>query len=237
MKYQDSLIKEKKKRPALWILLFLVLIASVLYLIKINKFEYEGDLDFVDLRVVKIFSLNLLKDQPIFFINKSRFESELKNELPQIREFSYQIVNSNTLKIKITAENICCVVRDTNEKNFVVSSEGLVLRELEGKANKDIVLIINQPLSTNLNLNKNLINTIRKIYNNEIKFEDLRDNQIVIENSYIYFYTNNSKQIIVNENSDFVKFNEKYKSIKSYLEQNQKNYSILDFRFEKIVVK
>jgi hypothetical protein len=33
------------------------------------------------------------------------------------------------------------------------------------------------------------------------------------------------------------KLSENYKSMKSYLEQNAKNYSILDFRFEKIIVK
>ena len=69
------------------------------------------------------------------------------------------------------------------------------------------------------------------------KRRHIKDKNYFIEDSLIYFFNNDSKQIFINENTDYAKFNEKYKNLKSYLEQNQKSYSILDFRFEKIVVK
>ena len=237
MRYQDNSPKNNKKRVGFWFFIFLIIIFTSLYFIKINKFEFSGDLEYLDLRVLKINSLIYLKDQSLFWNNKSEFENNLKSDLPQIKSISYKIKNSDTIEISLQAENICCVVKDGNEKFFVVGIDGKILREFSGALNSENHFFTNEILDNQKSINKNIINILKKIYTNEIKIEDVKDKNYFIEDSLVYFFNNESNKILINENTDFEKFNEKYKDLKSYLEQNQKSYSILDFRFEKIVVK
>jgi hypothetical protein len=236
MKFQDNYSKSNNKKTLFLIIIVLAIIFFIYYF-RINKFEYTGDINFVDLKRLKIISLTLLKDQPIFWFNKILFENELKNEFPQIKNLSYKVINSDTIEIFIVAEEICCVLQDMNEKNFIISKNGKVLRVYDGSFNSEIKL--KTPLGLNIDeqLNFKLIEVLSLLSKSVYKIEDVSENTFYLENDVVYFFTHDQKQVILNENTDYEKFNANLKSMKSFLQQNQKNYSILDFRFEKIVVK
>jgi cell division septal protein FtsQ len=237
MRFQDNYNKESRKKKFFLFFIFLIFILFFLNYFKVNKFSYIGDTQFVDVQKLKILSLNLLKDQPIFWFNQSRFVENVKNEFPQVKDVSFRIVSSDTLEIAVIAEDICCIIKDSNEKKFVISKNGLVLRDFEGPETSEIKLSYFQSFKLNELVDKNLVNLLYLITTKSVKFEDVKNNEFYLEKDFIYFYTSDSKQVIINENTDLKKFNEDIKSMKSYLQQNQKNYSILDFRFEKIVVK
>lgn len=204
---------------------------------RINKFVFTGDINFVDVQKLKIISLNFLKDQSLFWFGKSDYENEIKNEFPQIKFISYKIVNNDTVEIIVEAEKICCVIEDLNEKKFIISDTGKILRKYDGNFKSDIKFKTKIVLNEGSDINLNLTKILNNISNNVIKIEDIIENTFYLENEQIYFYTLDSIQVIINENTNFEKLNENLKSMKSYLKQNEKNYSILDFRFEKIVVK
>jgi cell division septal protein FtsQ len=77
------------------------------------------------------------------------------------------------------------------------------------------------------------MNEIKKNFNEEgyqIKTFNLDKNNISIK-------LDNDNLIIIDDNSEVKNLANKYKNLLSYLTQNQKNYSIVDFRFDKVVVK
>jgi cell division septal protein FtsQ len=218
-------------------LIFGILISFFLLFFKINKFQFGGDLNFVDIQILKINSLNYLKDQPIFWFNKEKFENSLLSDMPQVKSLNYHIINSDTLKIEIVAEDICCVIQDPLERRYVISSNGLILRQIENNVNSNLKFYSVEFLEINQNLNTKLVEVLKKINQQEFNIEDIKENSLTLDKEEIFFYTSDSKKIIINENTDLKKINENIKSMKSHLQQNQKNYSILDLRFEKIIVK
>jgi len=237
MRFQDNYSSNNKKKK--YFIFFLVIGTVVIFLnfFKVNKFSFVGDTQYIDIQKLKILSLNLLKDQPIFWFDKKLFQDKVRAEFPQVKSISYKIMNSDTLEINIEAEDICCVVTDVKEKSYVISKNGSVLRDYDGVISSDIKIMSSLSLNNSENLDKNLINLLYLIAAKNVKFDEVKENKYYLEKDFIYFYTSDSKQVVINENTDLKKFSENIKSMKSYLEQNQKNYSILDFRFEKIVVK
>lgn len=237
MRFQDNYSSNNKKKK--YFIFFLVIGTVVIFLnfFKVNKFSFVGDIQYIDIQKLKILSLNLLKDQPIFWFDKKLFQDKVRAEFPQVKSISYKIMNSDTLEINIEAEDICCVVTDVKEKSYVISKNGSVLRDYDGVISSDIKIMSSLSLNNSENLDKNLINLLYLIAAKNVKFDEVKENKYYLEKDFIYFYTSDSKQVVINENTDLKKFSENIKSMKSYLEQNQKNYSILDFRFEKIVVK
>jgi len=236
MKFQGSYEGKNKFKIAIWFLIFSLIVGLLLYFFRINKFIYTGDLQFVDQRILKISSLNLLKDQPIFWFQKNQFERQLKNDMPQVKEIKYKIIGSDTLNIEVLAEDICCVIKDKKERNYVVATDGKVLREYFGNYSNSIKFVSVLELNDSAILPNNLISILQQISSSGIKIDDVKENEIFIDSNLIFFYTPDSKQVLLSDNTDYKKLNSNLKSMKSYLEQNQKNYSILDFRFEKIVV-
>jgi cell division septal protein FtsQ len=237
MKSQDNYKKKSKYKLVTLGLIFIGFFILSFNFLKINKFNYSGDLNFLDERVLKIISLTYLKDSPIFWFDKSKFEEELKTQLPQVKSISYSIDNSSTLGISIKAEDICCVIKDASEKKFVLSSEGVIVREFEMKENQNFEVISTTPKKIDDYIAKNLVSILKEFVNDRLKIDNVESKKIYLEDSYLYLITNDSKKILINERTDLIKLNDNYKSIKSHLEQNNKNYSILDFRFEKIIVK
>lgn len=237
MRSQDN-FKPKNKLKILFLLFIVVIVAFVLFsTLRVTKFSFTGDTQFTDERVLKILSLTYLKDNPMLWLNKDLFEKELKSQLPQVKNISYSIVNSETLGVSIVAEDICCVISDSTEKRYVLSSEGVVLREYDLNNNSQHRLISINSLKINDRVEKSLVTIIKKFITEEVKVENIEENLLLIEDNYLFLKTKDDKKILLGENTDLNKLSENYKSMKSYLEQNAKNYSILDFRFEKIIVK
>lgn len=237
MRFQDNYSNNYKKKKYFIFVLIVGLFVVFLNIFKINKFSFVGDTQYLDIQKLKILSLNLLKDQPIFWHDKYLFQEKVKSEFPQVKGISYKIVNSDTLEINIEAEDICCVISDVKEKSYVISKNGNVLRDYDGVNSSDIKIKSSMSLTLSESLDKNLTNLLYLIVTKNVKFDEVKENEFYLEKDFIYFYTSDSKQVIINENTDLKNFSENLKSMKSYLQQNQKNYSILDFRFEKIVVK
>jgi cell division septal protein FtsQ len=237
MRFQDNYSNNYKKKKYFIFVLIVGLFVVFLNIFKINKFSFVGDTQYLDIQKLKILSLNLLKDQPIFWHDKYLFQEKVKSEFPQVKGISYKIVNSDTLEINIEAEDICCVISDVKEKSYVISKNGNVLRDYDGVNSSDIKIKSSMSLTLSESLDKNLTNLLYLIVIKNVKFDEVKENEFYLEKDFIYFYTSDSKQVIINENTDLKNFSENLKSMKSYLQQNQKNYSILDFRFEKIVVK
>jgi cell division septal protein FtsQ len=237
MRFQDNYSSEGKKKKYFFFFLVLGLIIIFLNFFKINKFSFVGDTQFLEIQKLKILSLNLLKDQPIFWYDKNFFQEKVKAEFPQVKSLSFKILNSDTIEISVEAEDICCIVKDISERSYVLSKNGTILRDFEGKNSSELQIKTSLGLTISQSFEKNLVNLLYLIVTKNVKFDEVKENEFYLEKDFIYFYTSDSKQVIINENTDLKKFNENLKSMKSYLEQNQKNYSILDFRFEKIVVK
>jgi len=225
------------KKRILLVILLVVCLLFFLNIFKINKFEFTGDLKYVDLQILKIVSLNLLKDQPIFWFDRQNFETSLRSQMPQIKQVNYKVLSSDTLEINLLAEDICCVVQDANEKLYILSSEGEIKRAVNEKVNINQKIIVNQVLNLNDRFDKKIVDVLKSVLSTDVKIEDIKGSQFFLEKEYIYYNTLDSKQVIINEDTNINKLNADLKSIKSYLEQNQKSYSILDFRFEKIIVK
>lgn len=237
MRFQDN---SKPKNKIKILILFLLIIGISFFLftsLQVKKFNFSGDTQYVDERLLKIISLTYLKDNPMIWINKSSFENELKIQQPQVKSVSFSIINSDTLGVSISAEDICCLISDFTDKKYVLSSEGVILREYELNNNSNFNVISVNNLKINDKIEKNLVSIIKKFTNEEFKIENIEEKSIFIESNYLYLNTKDGKKLLLGENTDLRNINENYKSIKSHLEQNGKIYSILDFRFEKIIVK
>lgn len=237
MRFRNKYPNKKNSKLFWFIFLFILVTILSLSYFRVRSFIFSGDTIFIDQRVLKILSLTYLKDSPIFWLDKNLFEQELKTEMPQIKSLNYKVIDSQTIEINIVAEDICCVVKDNSEKKYILNSEGVFVREYSFNDKSEYQIISLKTNQVADRIDPKLITVIKKIINQEVKLEGLQDNNLYLEENTISLKTQDAKKILINENTNLDKFNENYKSLKSHLEQNGKNYSILDFRFEKIIVK
>ena len=230
---------KSKIKKIFYLFIFSLLIIFIIYLLlslKINKFVFSGETSYIDTDLVKILALNRLKDQSLLFYNKSGFEDELRNNYPQIENVSYEIKSQDTLEISFKSKNYCCVVVDSDLNKYLIDTSGKVFQKLTTLKNYENEIILDQKIDTDTSLNpKNVLkmNEIKKNFNEEgykIKTFNLDKNNISIK-------VDNDNLIIIDDNSEVKNLANKYKNLLSYLTQNQKNYSIVDFRFDKVVVK
>jgi cell division septal protein FtsQ len=237
MKFQTNSNKLKSRASVILFLLLCLVFIYLLSFFEINKFNFSGDLAFVDNRRLKILSLNLLKNQPIFWFNKSHHEKLLKEEFPQVENVSYRLVSLDTLEINIKAKEICCTIKDVTQKDFLISVDGVVLRELDFNPKTEIKFYYLSELNPKGALPNPIADILKQLDKKTITINTVKNNEFYINNDSVYFYTTDSKKVIFGQSTDLQKFNDNLKSMISFLDQNKKIYSILDFRFEKIVVK
>lgn len=217
-----------------FVLLFILLI-YFLYSQRVNKFEFDGDVRFSDLSSIKVLAINLLKDQNILFFNKDQFEESIKEENKEIKNIEYKIVSLDKIKLKLSVIEHCCVIKDENENNFLISRDGTVIKQLKSTENIEFIKLDQAVLDTT-KLNTNLLFKIEEI-NNQFKSEKLKLSYFKIINNYLEIKLNNEAILLIDENTDVSELEKKYNSLINHLSQNSKNYSIVDFRFDKVVVK
>lgn len=217
-----------------FVLLFILLI-YFLYSQRVNKFEFDGDVRFSDLSSIKVLAINLLKDQNILFFNKNQFEELIKEENKEIKNIEYKVVSLDKIKLKLSVIEHCCVIKDENENNFLISRDGTVIKQLKSTENIEFIKLEQAVLDTT-KLNTNLLFKIEEI-NNQFKSEKLKLSYFKIINNYLEIKLNNEAILLIDENTDVSELEKKYNSLINHLSQNSKNYSIVDFRFDKVVVK
>jgi len=206
-----------------------------LYNQRVNKFEFEGDLRYSDLSSIKVFALNLLKDQNILFFSKSNFEEQLKSENKEIKNIDYSIVSLDKIKIKISVVDNCCVLKDINENIFLISREGKIIKKLHESYYEDVISL-NQEISEKDTLNIGLLFKLDEI-NRQFKSDKLKIIGFNLFNNYVEISLNDNSIIVIDETTNVTDLEKKYESLVSHLGQNNKKYSIVDFRFDKVIVK
>ena len=218
---------------------FIFILITGIYLVfnlKINKFIFSGDTVYLDLDEVKIISLNYLKDQNLFTYNKSDFESQLKLSNPHIESVSYSIYSQDTLQLTFRIKDQCCVVVDIDTNKYLIDSSGNVAKKLSSTKSYDNEIVLDQKINL-----ENKLNPVNVLKMNEIKnlfkAENIEVTSFLLDKNNVHIKINNSIQIIIDEKFEIKNLIQKYKNLTLFLEQNQKNYSIVDFRFEKVIVK
>lgn len=220
------------------LIIVLLIVLSFLYFLltqRVNKFEFEGDIEYSDISKIKISALNLLKDQNILFFDKKSFEEEIKNENPEIKEVQFKILGLDKILIKIKVIDKCCVIKDTNESLFLISKEGKVLKKLSVDSKVDSISLT-QEISGNENFNVNLLFKIDEI-KTQFQAGSLKLNGFKIKNNILEVNLSDGATLIIDQDTDVSEIENKYKSLISHASQNQKKYSIVDFRFDKVVAK
>ena len=204
--------------------------------LKVNKFIFEGDVAYLDLDEIKIISLNYLKDQSLFSYDKKEFENQIRITNPQIESISYTIYSHDTLQLSFKIREQCCIVVDSDTNKYLIDSTGNVTKKLISTKKFENEINLDQKISVDNKLNP--INVLKmKEIKNQLKNENIEVTSFLLEKNNVYIKLNNDIQIIIDENFEINNLIQKYKNLSSYLEQNQKNYSIVDFRFEKVIVK
>lgn len=230
---------QNKGRKIFYIGFFLILSLILIYFLlnlKINKFIFTGQVNYLDADELKVLALNSLKDQSLFFYDKSAFETGLKNTNPQVSKVNFSIKNQDTLEINIELNQVCCVIVDSDGQKFLVSAEGKVFKKIISSKSYDSEIFLDQKINLTATLNPNSalkMNELRKSLSDEGVFV----NNFLLDSDNINIKTSDGTLIIINDKMEVKNFISKYKNLNSYLKQNQKNYSIVDFRFEKVVVK
>ncbi len=215
-----------------------VLIMGIYFVLtlKINKFIFNGDTAYLDLDEVKIISLNYLKDQNLFSYNKGDFENQLKLSNPHINYVGYSIYSQDTIQLTFKINEQCCVVVDLDTNKYLIDSSGNVTKKLTSIKNYNNEILLDQKINL-----ENKLNPVNVLKMNEIKnlfkTENIEVTSFLLDKNNVHININNSIQIIIDEKFDIKNLIQKYKNLTLYLEQNQKNYSIVDFRFEKVIVK
>jgi len=230
---------QNKGRKIFYLGFFFILVLLLLYFLlnlKINKFVFTGQVDYLDSDELKVLALNYLKDQSLFFYDKSNFETELKNNNPQLAKVSYRIKNQDTLEINFELNPICCVIVDLDQQKFLISGEGKVYKKINQSKNYNSEIFLDQKINLTSSLNPSSalkMNDLRK----SLADEGITVNNFLLDSESINIKLSDNTLIIINDKMEVKNFISKYKNLSSYLKQNQKNYSIVDFRFEKVVVK
>jgi cell division septal protein FtsQ len=228
-----------KARFYFYFLSFIFILVTGIYFIftlKINKFIFAGDTTYLDMDEVKIISLNLLKDQNLFSYNKDEFEKQLKSANPQVDSVSYSISSQDTLQLSFKIKDQCCVVVDLDTNKYLIDTSGNVTKKLSSTKSYNNEIILDQKISVDNKLNPTNVLKMNEI-KNLFKAENIEVTSFMLDKNNIYIKINNTIQVIIDERFETKNLIQKYKNLTSYLEQNQKNYSIVDFRFEKVIVK
>jgi len=238
----NSRTKLKFKLFVLFKILFFILISVLIILIilnlKITKFDFVYDPRFFEYNNFKIFALNDLKDQNLFFYSKNNFEDQVKKAFPEIIDIKYEISSWDTLKVFFEASNICCIVSDINGIFFLISNDGKVLRKIsiDSFNLQEVKFEYLGNLEMGYNLNSKVINRLNELALGNLNSEISLD-KILFTFDKIVLNTKDGIEIVIDEETDLSKFKSQFLEIKKHLESSNKKYSSLDFRFEKVIVK
>ncbi len=219
--------------------LFSFILVTGMYLIftlKVNKFIFEGEVNFLDLDEIKIISLNYLKDQNLFSYNKKEFENQVRITNPHIESISYTIYSHDTLQLSFKFKEQCCIVADSDSNKYLIDSTGNVTKKLNSIKKFENEINLDQKISLDNKLNPTNVLKMTEI-KNQFKNENIEVISFLLEKNNVYIKLNNDIEIIIDDKFEINNLIQKYKNLSSYLKQNQKNYSIVDFRFEKVIVK
>ena len=168
--------------------------------------------------------------------DKRKLEEEVKNQFPEISRIDYKVLNLDSLEISFSSENICCVIKDITEKVYLVDNYGKIISIFEkNKISNNI--ISEKEIKIGDKINFLLLKKSLEVYNFLKNDSFIELEKITINDSEIKLTLKNNVNLIMDENTALKEFKNKYLDLISFLKQNDKNYSILDFRFEKIVVK
>lgn len=218
--------------------LIILLVILLLFSLKISRFDFVYDNRFFEYNDFKIFALNNLKDQSLFFYSKNNFESQVKEAFPEVANIRYEISGWDTLKVYFEATDICCIVSDINGIFFITSSEGKVLRKisLDSNKSKEIKFEYLGNLELGYNLNSKVIKRLNELNLDNLNSEISLDKMLFTFDK-IVLNTKDGVEIVIDENTDLKKFKSQLLEIKKHLDSSNLKYSSLDFRFEKVIVK
>jgi hypothetical protein len=220
------------------LIIFFIVIFLLILSLKISKFDFVYNQNFFNYNDFKIIGLNTLKDQSIFFFEKSKFEEEIKNKFPEIYEINYEISGLNSLKVTFKEKGLCCVIFDIDGKIYLISNSGNIVRRLDSLSIDDETFKINSSIQLNesVKINPEVIKKLLEIdsfnFGEKLKYEN-----VSINGEKIILFIEDGKEIIIDQNTNLEIMKDRFVEITSYLKSSSKDYLSLDFRFEKIVVK
>lgn len=155
--------KNKSSKFVKILLVFIIILSGLVYLFfyspifKIKNIIVEG----VSLEGN---AFENLKGKNILFINTADVKSELSQKYPELNIIKIVKGLPDTLKIKLE-EHQAKILWQTQGKNYLVDSNGVIFKEIEGesdlpqvKDNKDLAVVLNQPVVTT-----NFINFIAEL--------------------------------------------------------------------------
>lgn len=218
--------------------IFLILLFLIFSNLKVSKFDFVFNKNFYNYNDFKVISLNTIKDQNLFFYTKSEFEKQIKEKFPEIYEIEYEITGFDSIKVKFKEKGLCCVIFDMDGKIYLISNSGEIVRRLdflsidEGTLKINTANQINEGSKINPEIVKKLVEIFNFDFDNTFSYQS-----ISLNGEKIILLTDESKEIILDQNTDLEIFKNRFVEMTGYLKSSSKEYLSLDFRFEKIVVK
>jgi hypothetical protein len=229
MKFKKLLIK-------IFTLSLLVWIGMKFWDLKIKEFYIFGDQDYLNIDDVNINFAKYLRNQNIIFNDFKLFTEQVIKNNPEIDSISYELAGISEIFIHFKNKEICCVVVDQNRNKFLIDKSGIVIKKIDPRINYSLEIPIDQVYSLGLNVD---LQTIEKINEVERLFTSKEKNfkEISIFDDRFEIILNDNILLLLDKNTSIADFWEKYQAITKHLAEEEKKYQILDFRFEKVIVK